>query len=260
MIRFRTTASLLTCSLFASVPVAAQNLWSKVPAFPTTCYNNDQFFSQIDLVGQESAALATRQLQENDAIQQQLKELDGATQQSRLMAFMQKDPMNAGKFMQDVATAGQRAGEMQEDIDAKWKALKDQYAPLESQYKADLAKTDPLWMRFQNAQAPGAEVPPAKIKEYAAAFNAAYENQVCAKWWKASSPFVAYLADVKRFELESRVPLGEFGARTKRQNLDIMGIPSAGYKSTAEAEGVLEYVKEAQKISQLRFLGPASYR
>ena len=253
MIRFRTAASLFAWSLLASAPPSAQGLWSKVPPFPTTCFTQDQFYEQAGKAYEETLALYKKQYEENAAIDQRLRDLDAATQQSRMMAFMQKDPMNAGKFMQEAAMAGQRAGDMQADVDAKRKALKEQFETLQSQYKADMAKTDPLWTKFVDAQAHGSNATPAKINEYAAAFNAAYENRVCAKWWKTTSPFLPYLADFKRFAVESWIPLEEFVANTKRQSLDIMGIPSAGYKSPGEAQAVGEYLREAQKVFQLRF-------
>ena len=258
MIRSRTVASLLTCSLFASAPVSAQNLWSKVPALPTTCFNQDQFFDQAERVYQEVSALARKQTEANAAVGRQLTELDGSTQQARMMAFLQKDPVNAGKFMQDAATAGQRAQELLTDVERKRKALKEQFETLQSQYKADMAKVGPLWTTFQNATDPGSGVGAAKINEYAAAFNSAYD-QVCAKWWKATNPFLSYLADVRKFEVETFIPYEEFTAKGKRQQFDIMGISSAGYRSPGEAEAVAEYLKEAQKIFQLRFADRAHF-
>src|SRR6185295_3871025 len=92
MSRFRTAANLFACSLFASAPLSAQGLWSKVPAFPTACFTQDQFYEQAGKAYEETAALYKKQYEANTAIDHQLKELDAATQQSRMMAFMQRDP------------------------------------------------------------------------------------------------------------------------------------------------------------------------
>ena len=257
MIRFRiVAASALVFSLAPTAPAIEQGLWSKVPAFPTSCYSNDQFYEQAGNAYGETLPIYKKQYDANEAIDRELSHLDPAAQQTRIMAFLQKDPMNAGRFMQEAATAGQRAQEIQAEVEGKQKALNARFETLESQYKADMAKVDPLWTKF--ARASNATVP--HLNELAAAFNTAYETQVCAKWWKSSSPFLTYLADFKRYETESWIPYKEFVANGKRKSLDVMGMPSAGYKSPGELEAVMEYLKEAQKVFQLRFVGPAQIR
>jgi hypothetical protein len=231
-----------------------------VPALPTQCFTDDGFFQTAGNVSHDVVLPAyQRQYDANEAIDKQLQALDAGTKQQRMMAFVQKDPMNAGRFIQESQMGAQRSGEMQTEVDNKRKALAERYKTLEAQYKSEFATTtDPLWTKFMNAQAPGAEVTVAQVKEYAAAFNAAYEK-LCAKWWRGETPFAAYLRDFKTFEMESPIPLAEFGAKTKRQTLDIMGIPSAGYQSVGEQEAVMDYIKEAQKVYQLRFPAKATY-
>ena len=257
MIRFRlVAASALALSSAASAPAFEPNLWGKVPAFPTSCYSNDQFYSQAQIAYDETLPIYKRQYDANEAMDKELSRLDPAAQQTRIMAFLQRDPVNGGRFMQEAAMAGQRAQEIQSEVEGKQQALKSQFETLQSQYKADMAKVDPLWSKFTSAS--NATV--AQLNDLATAFNNAYETQVCAKWWKSSSPFLAYLADFKRYETESWIPYKEFVANGKRKSLDVMGMPSAGYKSPGESEAVMEYLKETQKVFQLRFMAPGQIR
>ena len=125
----RTAASLLACFLVAAAPASAQDSWGRVPALPTACYNDDHFFETADTAYQEIAAAYRTQYDMNEAIDHQLKELDGAARQQRLMAFLQKDPINGSKFMQEGAMAAQRAGDRQTELDNQRKALASAIRP-----------------------------------------------------------------------------------------------------------------------------------
>jgi hypothetical protein len=89
-----------------AAPLGAQSPWSKVPAFPKGCFQQgDTFARDADKALEELTQATYRQEEANAAVKAKLDEIDAGTRQSRMMTFLQKDPANAAKYMQDM-TAG----------------------------------------------------------------------------------------------------------------------------------------------------------
>lgn len=237
----------LTVLIALSAPAAAQGPWARLPALPTACYTkSDAFDGDGEKLRLDLDAAIGRQEEVNKSLVAKYASLDMMTQQSRLQAFMMKNPEAAGKYLEDQSNMAARmhAPEIAEKRNASDEKLKT----IQAQYVAEAAPLTPLFTRYRDATEPAAgDAGHARIPEYAAAYDAAYER-FCGKWWSATSPFVPWLGELKRLLVDAVIPEEDDMARVQKLQLDVMGIPAAGYKSTAELKAVREYLAAARKI------------
>jgi hypothetical protein len=242
--------------LILASPIRAQDVWARVPALPKACYTEGETFrdglmKQIEAVRAESR----KQGAINGALDEKLKQLDLGTQQSRMMAFMQKDPSTAQKYMQDVMTSSTKQQQAVAELTAKRTALDEQRDHVEAQYKAEATPLDHLNATHMSETEPGGSV--AKAAAAARQYNSEYQK-LCAKWWSASdSPFLSYLGALKRFEVEDAIRIEDELARVQKVHFEIFGIPGgAAYKSTASMDAAIEYMNAVDKIYQKRLAAP----
>lgn len=224
MIRIRT---LFTPLVLMSLPTpgATQGVWAKVPPLPTACYTWDETFNDDNLRAQSELELA---IGKQETINRSLS--------ARLTA----------------ATTGTAHQDTQARIVEQRKALEQKLRAVKERYVADAEPLTPVYKTYQEATDQGAGATRrAKLPEFAAAYDAAYER-FCAKWWAATSPFVTYLGELKRLLIETAIPYGDQLARSQKARLEGMSIPSATYKSTAEMKAVKEYLEVARTIYQQR--------
>ena len=233
--------------------LAAQGAWSKAPAFPTECYQPATFFDAAQKVMNDLADAIKTQTETNASIKAKLNELDGAAKQQRMMAFLQKDPVNAGKYMQETAAAGHRVHEQEASVASARNALAEGLKRVNAQYASDEAPIKATHKRRMDAvdRVMAGKGKPGEIDALTSEYNAAYEK-FCAKWWGSSSPFLSYLGDQKKHELEVEIPYGDRYAQMEKQQVEIMGLSTSGFKSTAELEAVRRYVATIQDFGQRR--------
>ena len=95
-----------------SAPIAAQaaaDPWSRVPAFPTTCYSNDAFFDTVIKAIEALDADLARQTKINADIKAKFDAIDMSEKMQRMQAFMMKDPQRAMQVMQAMTSTGATA-------------------------------------------------------------------------------------------------------------------------------------------------------
>jgi hypothetical protein len=258
MSRFSSVRGALAVVLFP-IGLAAQSAWSRVPTLPTNCYQKqDQFFDQADKAWVDLGHAEEEQRGVNLALGHQLTVMDPATKQSRMMAFLQKDPAKAAALMQQGSSDAAQLPERQKAAENKKKDLQGRVDALKKQYADESAPLIALRLRIdaaaEDAMNHGAGVEQRRnvIAPLVAQYNGAYER-ICAKWWSATtSPFVSYLNDFKQYEVELNIPLGDWVAKQEKDQLDLYGVPTTTYKSTAEMLAVREYLQEARTIYGLR--------
>lgn len=238
--------------LTMSMQGASKSLWTVVPPLPASCYTRgEKFDGDAERLQRELDDAIRRQADANNAFGLRLGELDPMAQQSRTIAFMRKDPVVAQRFLEDVANSGARQ-QVGIRVAEKRKTLDEKLKTLQAEYVADAAPLTPLFKRFQDARTSGpGSATFARAPGLAAAYDAAYDK-FCPKWWGAASPFIGYLGERKRMLIELAIPYGDEDVRARKTQLEVMGIPATGYKSTAEMEAVKEYLIAARTIYQRR--------
>ena len=242
-------------ALLVPSALAAQNPWSQVPELPTACYtNNETFAADVEKARSEVDATITRQDEVNAAVKAKHQALDMGQQQSRMMAFLQKDPVAGRKYMEAVAAAGPDQQARIAAISAKRAALQEQWNTAKAEFDAERATL--VTMRQKAAEQGESGGNPARARELIGKHNAAYE-QLCAKWFRdPKSPFLVHLADLKRFLVEDAIPYGEAVERTDRLNFQVFGIPATGYRTTATSDAVKEYLEVAGRVFDARLAEP----
>jgi hypothetical protein len=267
-------AAALAC-LFTSSPsfaqAAASGPWAKVPALSTLCYSfagedREPFYGKLEAA--KAVIQADREKQDaiNAKIQEEYQNIDPMEMASRMQQWMMSNPDEAMKFMQGqqamAEAVPQELDALAKDTqarEAEWNALVKSYedaliqayAPVEARYSALLGqkRTDRkelLYPRFMgdpsNSQAEWAE---------GAAINAAADQAyqtLCPQWWGANGKFPAYLKRQKDWFTQKRIPdLARIDA-PKLQQYAIMNTPAASYRSTAELQGVAEYLDLVWKV------------
>ena len=252
-------ALLAIAELTTTAPLRGQNPWTKVPPNPTSCYEDGTpgFSDQVSSIRHDVFTEKDRQNVINAELRQRLNNMDMMEKQSKMLAFMQRNPTDAGKVMQDIAMAGQQTPEGLERITSRRKALDDQLKAAESQYAQDDALLGGIHRKVnENAPAPGSPGNPVLFRQYTQEYNAQYER-VCAKWlMSAASPLLKYLSDFKRFLQDEQVPTHLETARVAKVELDLYGIPSANYKPTFAHDAVVEYLDAMRKVFTRRQAAP----
>jgi hypothetical protein len=244
-------ACAITLATAPAVPLGAQSAWSRVPAFPKGCFQKDDTFTRdADRVLDEITQATYKQDEANAAVKAKFDEIDGGTRQSRMMAFLQKDPANAAKYMQDMTAGAAKQQEMVQASSSKGQALRERFRKLQAEHRTEADQVLAFKGKAMEQLEPGGD--PAKARAFAAQFDAAYPK-LCEKWYtSSSSPFLTYLGELKQFMVDAELPAAEEAVRLDRVNFKIFGIPDAGYASTAELKAVSEYLKVARTIFDLR--------
>jgi len=235
--------------------LAAQDPWSRVPAFPTSCYDtgNPGFLEMLSSFRHEVVAAADRQTAINSALRQKLIDMDPSEKQSKMMAFMMKNPTEAGQMMQDIAAAGQQSNQFMEQFLQKKAALDEQLNSAESLYLKAKAPLDAVLQQWNAAQPDhGKPRNPVLSRQLAARYDAEYEH-LCAKWLRAdSSPLLKYLSDLKAFQISEQIPGELERERHLKREFDLYGVAHGTLKSTAAQQAVLDYVTAMTTVFRRR--------
>jgi hypothetical protein len=241
--------------------------WAKVPALPTACYlSQDQYFEQND------AALAAvqkdhyRQNDINSAINQKMKDALKADPMLMAQALQQKmmeDPQNAQKYMEQMLQQGQAA---QTEVPAqieKEKQIEAEGEALIKQYKGALAKAlgpgNARWTALKkkyglddDATHPGelgvADWVWAEWGVILREWDQGYQAN-CAQWWSATGPIQGYLKRYKTFLVTERIPYEKkMGDDPWLDQYAMLGVSTAGYRTTTDYEAAEDYLKMARSL------------
>jgi hypothetical protein len=269
-------AAALAC-LFAWSPSFAQAAggpWAKVPPLSTLCYGFageewEPFIGKLEAA--KAAIQADREKQEaiNAKIQEDFQSIDPMEMASRMQQWMMSNPEEAMKFMQGAQAVAEQLPEeleahRQRELarDAEWNSLVKRYedariqayAPAQARLDALRGKTtkreDLLYPSFMGD-------PSDSQAEWAAgeAANAAADKAyqaLCPQWWGANGQFHAYLKQQRNWFVSERIPELERGDAPRIQQYAIMNTPAASYRSTAEFQGVTEYLDLVWKVYRVR--------
>lgn len=259
----RSKTALFVISFCIGAPLAAQDPWARVPAFPTTCYDNETpaFGERISNIRHEIVVVADQQAAINSALKQKLNGLDVATQQSNMMAFMTKNPAKAGAVLQEIALAGQKQQQVLQRIAELTGALREQWNAADAEYARENDALKAIQVEHSKvAPAPGAPGDPVRARQIAARYDAEYAK-LCAKYLtSASNPFLKYLADFKNYLITEQIPGDDERAKYEKLQFELNGIPSAGFKPNGTYTAVSEYLNGVHKVFSRRHTVPLSGR
>lgn len=274
LIRAPLAAAVLVC-LFVSSPSFAQSTaggpWAKVPPLSTLCYgfvgeNHEPFFGKLEAAKASIQAERDKQDAINAKIEEDFRNIDPMEMASRMQQWMMDNPEEATKFLQGQQAMGDMAPQeiaaLQEETqarEAEWKALVKRYEDTRIQaYGPVRARLDALrgtkttdrkellypWFSGDTGTS---HVALAKGELINADADKAYQS-LCPQWWGANGQFHAYLKKEREWFVKQRIPQLEKADAPRLQQYAIMNTPAASYRSTAELQGVAEYLDLVRKV------------
>lgn len=245
----------LAFAVLAASRLIAQDPWARVPPHPTSCYDKEGFTARLSNLRHEVVVQGDRQQAINAAIDEKLNELSPEARQAKMMAFMTKDPMAAGKQMQELATAGERQQGAMAALTHKRQALDEQWRAAQQEFERDNAPLGPVYRKAMAQMEPGGNA--ALGRQLFAQHNAEYEK-LCAKWFTGDrSPFLAYLTALRQFLTKEFIPAEEERASMSTLQFRIYGVDMANYKSTAPHAAAAEYIDAMSRVFGKRRDAPA---
>jgi hypothetical protein len=230
--------------------------WALLPTLPTACYQeDDDFADRAHAVTETLGTEMSRQQEINQELSQQLANIDPMEQQQRMMDFMMRDPQNAQKYMQAVASVGTQASEVMPQVQEEAIALYGERDKLLAEYDAAMKALDDAYNRrtlglFEQQEK--FDQDQAKSSAAVDAFNAGYET-LCASWWN-DGPFHEWLA--RHEGLKRRLLEIEGDGDVLVQNYTIFGIDADKYRSTSSLGAAKEQLDAAQQIFSRRNYKP----
>lgn len=284
-IRASLVAAALAC-LFSAGSVfaqAASGAWAKVPPLSTLCYgyigeNQEPFLGKLEAARTAIQADREKQQAVNAKIEEDFRSIDPMEMASRMQQWMMNDPEAAMKMLQ-----GQQAmaEQVTEDVaalheaararDAEWQALQKGYEDARIQAFASVrARLDALrgwktterkellypWFTGDTSTSHAAMAAGESINADA---DKAYQS-LCPLWWGANGRFHAYLRKQKDWFIKQRIPELERLDGPRLQQYAIMNTPAASFRSTAELQGVAEYLELVTKVYYERDAKPRCTR
>jgi hypothetical protein len=270
-------AFLSVSTAIAQTPAAA-GAWGKVPAFPTTCYQNvdsnqpDPFYAKLEAAKAAVAADIEKQDAINAKIEQAYFTIDPMEMAQRMQQWMMSNPQEAAAYMQAAQAAPAQAAEevetlqrQQQSQEAAWNSMKKSYddariaayAPAEARRKVLAGKlghqygsspkdlANPSVAFAQDPSTPKADLNESEL--ITAVLDEKYKA-LCPAWWGANGKFHAYMKAQKDWFIRERVPYLEKRDAQKLQMYAMMSTPTETYMSTATLMAVGEYLDLAWKV------------
>jgi hypothetical protein len=238
--------------------------WTLVPPFPAACYRSEDFSAPADKAHAALEAARARQEEMNAAIEEEYRTLDMSEMAQRMQAFMMKDPERAMAMMQAMNAAGAKAsediqrgsttaGRLENELRAhttKFQAAVEGVRnPIQAQIKTLVdAKALP---RHGDVIAFATAAEEAQYLGLVTRLNADYDK-ICGAWWGPTGAFQGWLRDLRTHIAEDLILGDDQVAAAKAVQFAILETPSAGYRSTAATTGVLEYLRRARAVYELR--------
>jgi hypothetical protein len=249
--------------LFAPAALAqpAGDPWAELPALPTSCYRaNDPFEDQASAAAEALGARVARQKEINQAIEQQYGQVDMMELQQRMMTFMMEHPDQAQRYLEAVQQGAQQVQELTPELAERSGQLETELKELTAAYDAELRQAwDPIAARQQAVDASLWQTCNEGLLAQAAALkaeeNRAYEG-LCAKWWP-TGPLHDWFARYKQFKIDEAAHWVE-QAETGKLNYEVMGIAADNYRSTADLDAPIEYLRRASEVFLKRQHAPVS--
>lgn len=270
-------------ALQAQAPAKPAGPWAKVPPLSTLCYgfigeNWEPFLAKVQAA--KAAVEADREKQEaiNAKIEEDFRNIDPMAMASRMQEWMMSNPEAAMAMLQgQQAMAESMPEEMasrqaeSQARETEWKALVRRYedariqaygpprARLEALYGRKITDRKELLYPWFSIDTGTSHAESAEGESINAAADQAYKT-LCPQWWGATGHFHAYLKKEKDWFIKVRIPELARVDAPKLQQYSIMNTPAASYRSTAELQGVAEYLDLVWKVFQERDSWPRCRR
>jgi hypothetical protein len=255
MLSLRSVAALLPTLLFVA-PLAAQNPWAVVPAFPTACYTEgDTFPAQIEAAFGANQDALGRQEEITQKLDDQLHALDDAVASKRMIAYQQKNPAGFEKYMQFMARDTEAAQAASDNHDLRMTRFQEEFDTLLANYDAALKTTlDPVRTRMFEVIDPSSgasnEAKHAAVAEY----NSTYEA-LCTKWI-IRQDFPAFLTRFKAYLVGNYLPSLDSQTAMDKLNYEVVGISAKDYQDTESFVVAGQYIDYARTAYGLRLRQP----
>ena len=239
---------------------AIDDPWSQVPALPSSCYEeSDGFIARLDTTTEALAAEEARQSEINAAIDGELRNMDMAEQQQRMMDFMMEHPEQAQEYMQAQSQQAQTVLDVVTNMSEERVQLHTESSELVTRYDAELAESlAPSRARYQDWVDRFWEenAPESEGQQRVAEINVAYE-EFCATWWK-QGPFHEHFTRLRQAFIND-VTQTDGAVPAMLRNHEMMGVSTEGYRSTQGIRAAQEYLRQVRLIFTKRWGGPLQY-
>jgi hypothetical protein len=254
----------------ANVPAAADP-WSRVPAFPTSCYlKGDPVYAKFDPAIEAVDADIARQKEINDSIRQQqasVSRADPMEMARRMQEKMMADPQNAMKYMQ-----GQQALAQQGNAEAvvaqsdKENQMKAEAEAVDKRFKAALHTANgpgnARWTALKkklgigmDSSSPGEMGVPAWAWTEWYAINREWDRAyraTCPAFFGTGGEAHAFMQKYRTYLVQERIPYDEKSDQAKVAAYAMFDTPAASYKSLATLNAVRDHIAMAQKVFGFR--------
>ena len=250
---------------FLNAQATASDPWRKVPAAPTTYFNDQAFSSRLHELAVEVGDQRRNQIEINERISLEYQKLGPQEIMQRMQAFMARDPQKAMKMMEaQAARARQVSQEISSGNDPK-KERDAEFEQLSGAFKAEMeAASKPYQAKREEIKKTGA-VSVLAGAEWAfrtKAAETAYNEQVDKEnedrsarstgWFGPSGKFTAWLANYRATVIDPKAKREEGIEEAQVMQLAIMETPAAAFRSTAQFTAVREYLEVMRKVYDLR--------
>ena len=265
-------AVLLPAAALAAAP--AKDAWTRVPAFPTACYQSDGYADKVAAADEAVTRDRDAQKEINQELQEKIKTIDPMELASRQQQYMMDHPQEAMALMQRNQALGETYTDDVLAYTEEKKKLDQELAGVDSRYQAALDKMlAPVRQKFKDLDVRaephlvavgevGYDYPPWAVKEWNALTleeNAVYEK-ACAEWWASSGPYHLWLKSY-RDHLVRQIPKTEEAEHVGAGFMvQMVGTPTRAFKPTATLTAVHEYMDQAAKVFGKRRTEPNATR
>ena len=260
-------ASLLAMAALASAQGTIVDPWTTVPALPvspTGCFADDGFGERINAAIETHANELRRQTEFNSSVKNQINAIGMGEIMQRMQAFMAKNPQRAQEAIQAMQSMAlgakpgiQASAGDNEELAQQLKthaagfdaAVKRVHAPV-LRLIEDLKKTKGK-PALEGAAIAMAAPDASRYKALTAQLNTEYE-QICGAWWGPAGTFTNWLKTYKTYLLTDIVAPGQKLDDSLQMQLNMLNVPSTGFKSTGPLVGVRDYQLKAREVYGFR--------
>ena len=257
-IRCVASAGVLLFANWADVGAQAppSDPWKMLPALPTTCFAEDGFSEKLHAASESIKAEVERQKKVNDEAKKQFDNMDMMEKAQRMQAFMMKNPQAAARMLQAEQATGDAAAAAMPEIEQTAVRLEAERKQLLTSFEtaADQA-VKPVRTRQEQLIAAktigggqqqahhrfASAADQAQYVQLVAEENAAYEK-ACAPYFGTGGSFHKWLSRYRTEVVERALALGQGDFMVTQ--MEAVGLPGGGYRSTAPLEKVDLYLNQ----------------
>lgn len=237
--------------------------WTLVPAFATSCYDDDDFLGKLDAAKVALDKEIEKQEKINSAAKEKYDNMDGMEKAQRMQAFMMKDPQAAMKMMQGAQAAGTDGLKTLDEIGASSTRLEAELKQLQAAFSAAADQARKPIRARQDALIKAKSIPDgiglpmftaaadrAQHVQMVAEENAAYER-ACTPFFGPNGSFHKW-ASSYRTEVTDKMSGNAEGEDPMVTQFRMMDLPGGGYRSTVPMLHAGNYVLKVREVWNVR--------